>query len=88
MASELTPQDRSLRARIAAHTSWANTADPTARTAAARQASLDRFEKQVDPDGTMDPAERSRRAESAKKAHFLKMAARSAEVRRAKRGKA
>jgi hypothetical protein len=84
MPSELTPEMRSLRAKIAAHMSWANTADATARTAAARQASLDRFEKQVDPDGTMDPAERSRRAESLKTAHYLKMAAASAKARRAK----
>lgn len=83
MPSELTPEERSLRAKIAAHMSWANTANPAARTAAARQASLDRFEKLVDPDGTMDPAERSRRAESLKKAHYLKMAAASAASRRA-----
>jgi hypothetical protein len=79
---ELTPAQRSLRARIAAHTSWANTENRSARTAAARAAMMDRFEKQVDPDGTMPPAERAKRAENARKAHYLAMAAKSAEVRR------
>jgi hypothetical protein len=44
---------------MAAHTSWANTSDRSARTAAARKAQLDRFERQVDPDGTLDPQERA-----------------------------
>jgi hypothetical protein len=41
-----------------------------------------RFERMVDPDGSMDPAERARRAERALRAHMLQMARRSAEVRR------
>jgi hypothetical protein len=52
--------DRSLIARLAAHESWANTADPSARTAPARRALLDRFERQVDPDGVLSPTERAR----------------------------
>jgi hypothetical protein len=52
--------DRSLIARLAAHESWANTADPSARTAPARRALLDRFERQVDPDGGLPPTERAR----------------------------
>jgi hypothetical protein len=43
---------------------------------------MDRFERKVDPDGTMLPAERAKRAENARKAHFLAMAAKSAAVRR------
>jgi len=73
---------RSLRARVAAHTSWAATTDRAARTAPARRAALDRFERQVDPDGTLDPAERALRAESAKKAYFAGLALRSVEARR------
>lgn len=78
------PEDRALTARIAAHTKWANTADPTAATAPARKAFLDRFEKQVDPDGVLKPAERARRAEHARKAHFARMALKSAQARRAR----
>lgn len=74
--------DRSLIARLAAHESWANTADPSARTAPARRALLDRFERQVDPDGVLSPAERARRAGHARKAYFTRLALRSAQVRR------
>lgn len=61
----LTPEERSLRARMAAHESWARTGDRSARTAPARKAAMDRYERQVDPEGTLDPAERARRAEHA-----------------------
>jgi hypothetical protein len=74
--------DRSLIARLAAHESWANTADPSARTAPARRAMLDRFERQVDPDGVLSPAERARRAGHARKAYFTRLALRSAQARR------
>jgi hypothetical protein len=74
--------DRSLIARLAAHESWANTADPSARTAPARRAMLDRFERQVDPDGVLAPAERARRAGHARKAYFARLALRSAQARR------
>lgn len=74
--------DRALVARIAAHQSWANTSDRSARTAPARRAALDRFERQVDPDGSLPPDERARRAEHAKRAHFLALARKSALARR------
>ena len=74
--------DRSLIARLVAHESWANTADPSARTAPARRALLDRFERQVDPDGVPSPAERARRAGHARKAYFPRLALRSAQARR------
>ncbi|WP_298795467.1 hypothetical protein [Pseudonocardia sp. 73-21] len=80
----MSPEQRSLRSRIAAHTSWANTSDRAARTAPARRAALDRFEKQVDPDGTLSPAERAIRAEHARKAHFARLALKSAQARRRK----
>lgn len=74
--------DRSLLARLAAHESWARTADPSARTAPARRALLERFEQQVDPDGVLTPAERARRAEHARRAYFTRLALRSAQARR------
>ncbi|NEK56881.1 hypothetical protein GCU56_03220 [Geodermatophilus sabuli] len=73
-------------ARLAAHQSWANTADRSARTAPARRAMLDRFENQVDPDGVLSPAERARRAGHARKAYFTRLALRSAQARRRKLG--
>lgn len=80
--------ERTLRARLAAHESWAQTADRAARTAAARQAFADSFERQVDPDGVLDPAERSKRAESARKAHYTRLSLKAAEARRRNRGAA
>lgn len=74
--------ERVMRAQIAAHVSWANTTDRPARTAAARKAALDRFERQVDPDGVLTPAERAVRAEHARKAYFTRLALLSARSRR------
>lgn len=82
--SKLTPAERTLRAKLAAHTKWA-THDPVEGTAKARAAFLDRFEQEVDPTGALDPAERKRRAEHARKAYFAKLALKSAQARR--RGK-
>jgi hypothetical protein len=82
-AKNLTPNERSLRARQAAHAKWAKT-DPSDGTAAARKAALDRFERQVDPDGLLDASERVRRAEHARKAYFLGLALKSAQARRKK----
>lgn len=69
--------------RIGAHESWARTPDRSARTRNARQAFLARFENQVDPEGILPPAERAVRAEHARKAHFQRMALKSAARRKA-----
>ncbi|HEV2779108.1 MAG TPA: hypothetical protein VGX25_06855 [Actinophytocola sp.] len=70
-----------LAGRLGAHTSWANTDDRSARTAPARAAFLDRFEREVDPDGQLDPRERGIRAEHARKAYFTRLSLRSAKAR-------
>ncbi len=75
------PAQRRLRAKLAAHTLHSRVADPAAHTAPARKAFLDRFEREVDPHGTLTPAERSRRAEHARKAYFLALAMKSATAR-------
>lgn len=80
--SELTPEQRRRRARIAAHASWANTSDRTARTRSGTSAFLARFEKQVDPDGVLAPEERTHRAYHARMAYMLALAERSAATRR------
>jgi hypothetical protein len=74
MAQNSTTAERRLRAQIAAHTSWANTADPTARTANARAALEQKF---LDLAGG-DPV----RAQHLRKAHFAKLALKSAQARR------
>ena len=68
------PAEAHLRARIAAHLSWAKTEDRTARTASAR-AALD--QKFLDQAGG-DPV----RAEHLRRAHFAKLALKSAQARR------
>jgi hypothetical protein len=81
------PAIRAQVASIAGNTSWANTPDPTARTANGRAAFLSSFERQVDPEGVLDPAERSRRAEYLRKAHFRQLALRSAQARANRSGR-
>lgn len=77
----LTPSERSLRARLAAHTLHSRV-DSVAHTEPARTAFLAKFEKDVDPDGVLTPTERARRAEQARKAHFTRLALKSAQARR------
>lgn len=68
--------------RIAAEISWSRTPDRRARTQPARDKFLERFEREVDPDGVLPPAERRLRAEHAKRAHMLHLAKLSAIARR------
>jgi hypothetical protein len=70
-----------LQAQIAAHESWAKTTDRAARTANGRRAFMERFERQVDPDGVLPEAVRTQMAESARKAHYRRMALKSAKAR-------
>jgi hypothetical protein len=72
---------------MAAHALHAQIEDPAAHTAPARQAFLSRFEREVDPEGVLAPQERARRAEHAKKAYFLKLAAASSKARAKKHRK-
>jgi hypothetical protein len=81
----LTDSERRMRSSIAGHTSWARTEDRTARTEPGRRALLDKFEREVDPDGTLLPAERAKRAENLRRAHFQRLALASAKARRRRR---
>lgn len=77
----LTERQRIRRARIAAHASWARTADRQGRTAPATTAFLERFEKQVDPSGVLAPEVRAQMAAHARRAYMLQLAERSAKAR-------
>lgn len=68
--------------QIHAYESWARTEDRSARTANGRKAFLERFEREVDPDGVLTPEERTQRAIWARKAYFRRLALKSAERRR------
>ena len=78
---------RVLQARMAAHALHARVQDPTAHTAPARKVFLSRFEREVDPEGVLEPQERARRAEHARKAYFLRLATESSKSRAKKRQK-
>lgn len=80
----LTRTERRLRGRIGAYALHAGH-DPRATTAAARLAFSRRFVDLVDPDRTLPEAERTRRAEAARKAYFTRLAYRSVQARRAAR---
>lgn len=81
MHAQLSPSERSMRARLAAHTMHSKH-DSREVTSAARAAFLARFEAEVDPEGTLPPAERERRAQQARKAYFTRLAFKSARARR------
>jgi hypothetical protein len=84
LVASLSPERASLLGRIGALVLHARH-DAKATTAKARETFLNKFEKEVDPDGTLPPEERARRAEYARKAHFAHLALKSADARRAKR---
>lgn len=81
------PVERSLIATRAISVRWANTPAEERRAVLvkAQDAFLSRFEKQVDPEGTLPPKERAFRAAHARKAYFTKLALKSAQSRRAKK---
>lgn len=73
----LTASERSQLGKLAAHESWANTPNRTARTAKARAALDAKFLEQAEGDPV--------RAEQYKKAHFARLALKSAVARRKSR---
>ncbi|MGH3762078.1 hypothetical protein [Actinophytocola sp.] len=76
----LTPEQRSQRARLAALTRWAKE-NPAATAARGQAGLLARFEREVDPNNELAPAERTRRAECARKAHMARLALKSSRAR-------
>jgi phage FluMu protein gp41 len=77
-----TPEDRSLVAQIAAAERWGRTPDRTAATAPARAGLRAKFARQVDPHGTLDPAEVERRVDHLVHAHMLRMSLKAKAARR------
>jgi hypothetical protein len=81
-SKNLTPEQRTQRARIAADASWARTEDPAARTAPAQQAARDRFERGIREEfpGLSDE-QYARMAEHARRAYFTRLAFESSKAR-------
>lgn len=82
----MTRNELSVRARIGAYSLHAKH-DPRETTSKARSAFLAKFQTEVDPDGLLPEAERLRRAEAARRAHFARLALRSAVKRRRRKGR-
>lgn len=75
-------EERNLSARIAAAERWGRTPDRAAATAPARAGLRARYVAEADPDCTLDPAERERRADHLMRAHMLRMSLRAKAARR------
>jgi hypothetical protein len=80
-ADSLTPEQRRLRAQIAAFTKHSQY-DAKQSTVPARAVWLASFDHKVDPEGVLPLPERRRRAEAALRAHMLKLALASAKARK------
>jgi hypothetical protein len=78
----MTRKDASLLASIAANERWAHTSDRVSATAPARAGLDARFEQEIDPNGTLDPAERAKRVAAKRRAYFKRLALASAASRR------
>ena len=83
MSNTASNPDRRMAGRIGGLTT-ASRHDPRETTAKARATFLASFERKVDPDGSLPPDERVRRATLARKAHFARLALKSAQVRRSR----
>lgn len=77
--------DPAASARVLSLASWAKTTDRTARTANGRKANRERFLDLVDPGHVLEPEERQRRADKARREWYAEMGRKSAASRRAKR---
>src|SRR5690242_243599 len=84
-STTLTPEQRVIRARVGA---YALHAQGGTSTKAGTAAFMARFERQVDPDGTLPPEVRARRAEQARKAYMSTLALRSSRARANKKADA
>jgi hypothetical protein len=69
----VTPEQRRLRAQVAANTRWSRPMAREDQADAARSALYARLEREVDPRGDLPPDERDRRIRSAARALSAKM---------------
>jgi hypothetical protein len=69
-------------ARAYALRRWATEPDRVAALEKARQGRMRRYYERVDPDGTLDPAERERRAQALLRADMILLAHKREEARR------
>ena len=78
------PSDSRLAAQIAANSRWSRE-DPTEQGRTMRAGLEAKFLREVDPNNELPEAERRRRAESARRAYYQRLALASAKARRARK---
>jgi hypothetical protein len=66
---------------MASLTRWARTPDRSAATKPATDAAMARFEREVDPDGSLAPDVRATLAAAARRAHMKRLALASSRAR-------
>jgi hypothetical protein len=77
--AKLTPEQRAMHGRMGAHRVHSM---GLTNTGPARDAFNARFEREVDPDGTLPPEELAKRVKHARKLYFSQLAKKSAKARR------
>lgn len=81
---EMTPEQRRLRASAASQTRWAMEPDRKLAMEPAKRGFRARFERQVDPDGTLSERERAIRTDMAIKAYMASLSLKSSRSRQRK----
>ncbi len=81
----LPASEKSLQARAAALSRWARETDRSRTAIAGFNALLARFAREVDPDEKLPEEVRAQRARALYRAHMLRLAAKSAATRRARK---
>jgi uncharacterized membrane protein len=81
-STSLTPEQRRLRAQIAANDRWSKPGARERQAHVIAEARLARHEQLVDPDGTLNPAERRQLAENSLRAEMARLALRSSRARK------
>lgn len=87
-ADRLTPEQRQVRSSLASLTRWSREPDRAAATRPALTGFLSKFEREVDPDGELDPETRAQMADAARRAYMKRLALASSKSRAARGRKA
>ena len=82
----MTPEQRKLRAQLAANIRWSRERDRVEATRVARDKFNERFINDVDPNRELDPGLRSKLAENARTAYFQRLALKSSRARQTEGG--
>jgi uncharacterized membrane protein len=80
--TSLTPEQRTLRAQVAANTRWARPGERQRHGDKISEARLRHHEARVDPEGVLEPAERRKLAQNSLRAEMARLALRSSRARK------